>query len=59
MTDSKISIDESPECDAADIDTVVANMSPGERAEFNAWCERLSADNLAYQMEHDDEGASW
>jgi len=36
-----------------DIDTVVANMSPEERAEFLAWCDERRAEALAY-MEHEE-----
>lgn len=53
MNDIKPSIDESSECDTADINTVVANMTPEERAEYLAWCDECRAANLAYQMEHD------
>jgi hypothetical protein len=41
--------------DTDDIDTVVANMSPEERAEFLAWCDERRAEALAFQMEHEEE----
>lgn len=53
MNDLKPSIDESPECDAMDLDAIVAAMSPEERAEYLAWCDETAAANRAYQMEHD------
>jgi hypothetical protein len=37
-----------------DIDTVVANMSLEEKAEFLAWCDERRAEALAYQMEHEE-----
>lgn len=52
MNDTKTSSDESPECDS-DPNTVVANMTPEDRAEYLAWVAECAAANLAHQMEHD------
>jgi hypothetical protein len=40
--------------DSMDIDTVVAGMTPEERAEYLAWCDERRAEALAYQMEHEE-----
>lgn len=39
MNDIKRSSDESSECDAMDLDAIVAALSPEERAEYLAWCD--------------------
>jgi hypothetical protein len=54
MNDIKVSVDELPQCDAADINSIVASMTDAERAEFLAWCDETAAANRAYQMTAED-----
>jgi hypothetical protein len=44
----------SDECEGVTADDIIADMTPAERAEFDAYCDAKGTEAVAHQMMHDD-----